>query len=174
MVFHLDETHFVSLLIKLVSHHLKWWHDALFNVHEILMKPPLGLALEYRQVRIQDRCVYEHVCVCFFSFVFSRVSKGHSVRTHQNICTSAPRVVIHILPNNLRTKFEDYLALFSTNFKWQPTTSQYPYPVHCIVFFTSIMIRLNVNMYATYAADIKGVAGALSHEVHLLFPPRKP
>ena len=46
--FHIDETHFISLLIKLlVSHHLKWWHDILFNMHETLMKPPLELALGY-------------------------------------------------------------------------------------------------------------------------------
>jgi len=58
--FHLDETHFISLLIKLVSHHLKLWHDILFNVHEILMKPPLGLALLAMQV------LYEKVGSCLY------------------------------------------------------------------------------------------------------------
>ena len=43
--FHLDKTHFISLLIKLVPLHLKWWHNTLFNVHETLMKHPLGMAL---------------------------------------------------------------------------------------------------------------------------------
>ena len=46
--FHLDKTHFISLLINLVPHHLNWWHNILFNMHETTIKPPLRIILPFR------------------------------------------------------------------------------------------------------------------------------
>ena len=46
--FHLDKTHFISLLINLVPHHLNWWHSILFNMHETTIKPPFRIILPFR------------------------------------------------------------------------------------------------------------------------------
>jgi len=62
--FHLDENYFISLLIIPVPHHLKWWHDPLFGMHEILMKPPLRMALAYLS-QVFTAHTQLHIIPCF-------------------------------------------------------------------------------------------------------------